>query len=128
MYVLHRNDAVAVLVPMSTKQAIRHMLTRLPAPLDRWAEGSVMSFLALGSPWHRAMRSLYAKIGSPRHLVRQGPFAGMRYVPFLHVSVPSKIYGTYELELREVVDEISRSNADLLVNIGSAEGYYAVGF
>lgn len=35
--------------------------------------------------------------------------------------------GTYELELHEVVETLIRSRPRLLINIGAADGYYAVG-
>jgi hypothetical protein len=61
-------------------------------------------------------------------VVCQGPFAGMKYV---HTSVGSaylpKLLGTYELELHPVVESIAAGAFEVLVNIGAAEGYYAVG-
>lgn len=60
--------------------------------------------------------------------VRMGPFAGMRYVD---TSVGScfipKLLGIYERELAPKVEIICRSGSDLIVDVGAAEGYYAVG-
>ena len=57
-----------------------------------------------------------------------GPFAGMRYVD---QSVGSgwfpKILGRYESELHETVYQIIREGYATIVDIGCAEGYYAVG-
>jgi hypothetical protein len=62
--------------------------------------------------------------------VGAGPFAGLRYprsavlrVLFL---VP-RLAGTFELELHGVLEKLIRSRPGLLVNIGAADGYYAVG-
>jgi hypothetical protein len=60
--------------------------------------------------------------------VRAGPFAGMRYVD---TSVGScfipKLLGTYERELSSKVEWVCRQQPELVVDIGAAEGYYAVG-
>jgi len=61
--------------------------------------------------------------------VVDGPFAGMRYIDrsTCGALVP-KLVGTYERELREVVDRTIRTAYDRIIVVGSAEGYYAVGF
>jgi len=60
--------------------------------------------------------------------VASGPFQGMRYV---HRSIGSvlrpKWLGTYEKELWPVIEEIVHRGYKTIVNIGAAEGYYAVG-
>jgi predicted O-methyltransferase YrrM len=61
--------------------------------------------------------------------VQKGPFEGMRYIG---TSVGSaylpKLLGIYERELSQCVETISSSNPKLIVDIGAAEGYYAIGF
>jgi hypothetical protein len=60
--------------------------------------------------------------------VCSGPFVGMNYV---ETSVGSayypKILGTYELELHAAVERIQTFGVRHIINIGAAEGYYAVG-
>jgi len=60
--------------------------------------------------------------------VRQGPFAGMRYID---LSVGSahlpKLLGIYERELGSVIEEVCALSPSLIVDLGAAEGYYAVG-
>lgn len=62
--------------------------------------------------------------------VLHGPFAGMKYpvdsILSRH-SVPL-LLGCYESELHEVIDEALHSNYKLVIDVGGAEGYYAVGF
>lgn len=61
--------------------------------------------------------------------VRYGPFAGMVYprkAALNRHSVP-KLLGTFEQELHKIISEIATRKYDLIVDIGSAEGYYAVG-
>jgi hypothetical protein len=58
-----------------------------------------------------------------------GPFQGMKY-PYdvvLSSCVP-KLIGSYEEELHPVIEEIIKRRYSVVVNIGCAEGYYAVGF
>ena len=58
--------------------------------------------------------------------VQSGPFKGMSLVPEAPSSVLSpKILGTYELEILAAIQ--TRERYDRLVNIGSGEGYFAVG-
>ena len=60
--------------------------------------------------------------------VRQGPFAGMRYIDRAVGSafIP-KLLGIYERELNECVEEACSLKFPLIVDVGAAEGYYAVG-
>jgi hypothetical protein len=61
-------------------------------------------------------------------VVLDGSFEGMKYCKDACVSFPpSKRMGNYECELSEVVEHIVSSNYDRIVDVGSAEGYYAVG-
>ncbi len=57
-----------------------------------------------------------------------GPWDGMRYVDTAHgSSLLPKVAGTYELEIQtETVDRI-RAARRRIIDIGAAEGYYAVG-
>jgi hypothetical protein len=62
--------------------------------------------------------------------VLHGPLAGMKY-PVASIlsrhSVPM-LLGSYERELHEIINAALRCKYQLVVDIGSAEGYYAVGF
>lgn len=58
--------------------------------------------------------------------VFSGPFKGMRLVPVqLGSLLMPRILGSYESELAPIFSDLSRFNR--LVDVGSAEGYYAVG-
>ena len=60
--------------------------------------------------------------------VQSGPFKGMRYLPATTGSaLPPKLMGVYEKELHPVIFEWMESGTDLFIDIGAAEGYYAVG-
>lgn len=61
--------------------------------------------------------------------VLRGPFAGMVY-PRLEASyseMAPKILGSYEAELFEPLQEIIKTDYKKIIDIGCAEGYYAVG-
>lgn len=57
--------------------------------------------------------------------VVDGPFAGMWYgIPVPHLPA---YLGTYELELRPLVATLTHTRFDVVLNVGAADGYYAVG-
>jgi hypothetical protein len=62
-------------------------------------------------------------------VVRYGPFKGMRYPDFIAMgsAMYPKLLGSYECELNDSVEELARNNYSTIVDIGCAEGYFAVG-
>jgi len=70
-------------------------------------------------------RRIAARTGST---VQRGPFAGMRLdIDAFPVHIAPKLAGTYEAELHEMIEEALQRSPRTIVNIGCAEGYYAVG-
>jgi hypothetical protein len=65
-----------------------------------------------------------------RRRVLTGPFSGTRYpagfVPRMLFDGPYQV-GSFELELRPAIERVVASAPATVVNVGSAEGYYAVG-
>lgn len=60
--------------------------------------------------------------------VISGPFAGMRYVDrSIGSSYIPKLLGIYERELAAIIDRIIAMRPSVIVDVGAAEGYYAVG-
>ena len=61
--------------------------------------------------------------------VLEGPFVGMRYPGFAAVgsTLLPKLLGTYEHELHPFIEELSGMKIPKIVDVGCAEGYYAVG-
>jgi hypothetical protein len=61
-------------------------------------------------------------------VIQSGPFSGMTYMSQAICStlVP-KLLGSYEAELHGVFSEVFARNYETLIDIGCAEGYYAVG-
>ena len=61
--------------------------------------------------------------------VRHGPFKGLKYgaLESSGSSLLPKLLGSYENELHPWLETAADRNYDLIVDIGCAEGYYAVG-
>ena len=62
--------------------------------------------------------------------VLHGPFAGMKYPRQSIVSRHSvpRLLGSYERELHQIFEGALVRNYHLVIDVGSADGYYAVGF
>jgi hypothetical protein len=61
-------------------------------------------------------------------VVQSGPFKGMSYpVRASEGSRVARLLGAYEASLHPVIETIIARAPDLVIDIGSAEGYYAVG-
>ena len=60
--------------------------------------------------------------------VQTGPFKGLRYFDeTVWGSITPKWLGSYEAELHPVIHQIVERAYDTIIDVGSAEGYYAVG-
>jgi hypothetical protein len=76
---------------------------------------------------YREHNRLHKAIGSPL-VVMQGPFKGMHYLNRAYFGrLLPKVLGTYEMELWPVIETICAIQSDCIVDLGAAEGYYAVG-
>lgn len=62
-------------------------------------------------------------------VVQAGPFSGMRYLQRVTEGCfAPKLLGSYESALHPYIESAIRTGYPTVVNLGSAEGYYAVGF
>lgn len=77
-------------------------------------------------PQLRAARRFVAAHGL---VVSRGPFTGLVFPPSTIgvAALAPKLIGAFELELHEALEQQIAARPDLIVNVGSAEGYYAVG-
>jgi hypothetical protein len=69
-------------------------------------------------------------IGDAPMVVRDGPFCGLRYPEgrVADIDAPvAKLLGTYERELHPVFGAALARGVDTFIDVGSADGYYAVG-
>lgn len=61
-------------------------------------------------------------------VIQNGPFKGMTFVAETsEANVSPRILGSYEGELHPIVNTICDSGIECLIDIGCADGYYAVG-
>jgi hypothetical protein len=59
--------------------------------------------------------------------VSGGPFAGLVYPDRKALSLAPKLLGIYERELHGAIEAAIRAEPPVIVNVGAADGYYAVG-
>jgi hypothetical protein len=73
----------------------------------------------------RVQQALEARHGL---VVQSGPFAGMAYVSeAVCSSLVPKLLGSYEAELHGLLTKILTREYEAVIDVGCAEGYYAVG-
>lgn len=76
----------------------------------------------------RLLRIVDAVSPEGKRVVQRGPFEGMGYTNSLIGSaLPAKLIGSFEQELHPVIEHLDESRYDQVVNIGSGEGFYAIG-
>jgi hypothetical protein len=96
---------------------------------SRYAEGERKKARRAPSPREvlvtEAIRTL-----CPDLVVRHGVFRGMKYPAARSVgsALFPKLLGSYERELHPVIEAICQEGYSEIVDVGCAEGYYAVGF
>jgi hypothetical protein len=110
------------------KTLLSQAIETLPAPVPVWIRGTARYVRYRRVRERRGThRRILARLDSPGR-VSQGPFRGMRYLALSYCSeILPKLVGTYESELAEAIEAICRADCDRIVDIGTAEGYYAVG-
>jgi hypothetical protein len=96
------------------------------------------SLRAVSPSLYRLLRDRYREYAPYNRLVRHiaggldwnvesGPFAGMKYLPGFCEGILPKLLGSYEQELWPALHSIASLPIQAVINIGCAEGYYAVG-
>ncbi len=94
-------------------------------PFDTHAQ--LTSALRLLARWRS---TVIANTYIARHgaVIMQGPFAGMKYVESAtEGALIPRLIGSYENELHPYFERLTASGLDCVIDIGCAEGYYAVG-
>ena len=113
---------------MGLRTLARNLIETLPAPVGLWLiDVSRRARFRFYRDLRRNNRRIHRRLGRPRHVLA-GPFAGMAYIADSSGSAfLPKILGTYELEITSGIEAIKSSPHDLIIDIGAAEGYYAIG-
>lgn len=102
-------------------QEVRRLLDGPPDP-ERLEQA--LRFLA---KWRSQMVANTVERRSGRKVL-SGPFKGMNYsVQASEGARAARLIGAYEASLAPVIEEIVARSYDLVIDVGSAEGYYAVG-
>ncbi|MCS7063959.1 MAG: hypothetical protein NZM04_07975, partial [Methylacidiphilales bacterium] len=123
------------------KRAIKKIIRMLVANDRMWtlAERSVLK-VARYAEWSRQLvkeghpgREKPEEISRPvfsGNRVRHGPFAGMVYEndTFCCSAIAPKLLGSYEREIQPWIESLLLDRWEGVVDVGCAEGYYAVGF
>ena len=89
--------------------------------------GHLNELLRFLGRWRSRMlaRTYIAREGTRIH---QGPFAGMQYVDHAtEGALIPRLLGTYESELHPHLAAFAAQDLDCVIDVGCAEGYYAVG-
>src|SRR5919198_4691601 len=92
-----------------------------PRALARWRRGQ--------GAYRRQRTAMYARRFVRWHglTVSGGPLAGLTYPDTEPLSVAPKLLGVYESELHAAIEDAIRADPAVIVNVGAADGYYAVG-
>jgi hypothetical protein len=112
------------------KQAIRSAVERLPLPLASlfWRLASLRWDTDLLRRNRQRQRQLHLLLGGPTEVIA-GPFSGMKYIAnATGTTWLPRILGVYEKELWTVIEKICEAQHSKIVDVGAAEGYYAIGF
>jgi len=103
---------------------LRKRVGELPA--DPTVEEMNEVLRLLGRWRSRVLANTYLKHDGA--VVRGGPFAGMRYVETAtEGALVPRLLGTYESELHPYLTALARAGITDVIDVGCAEGYYAVG-
>jgi hypothetical protein len=106
-------------------EAMSTLLHYVHASLRQVASGTILKTGAQFLRYRRLERAVIDRYGLE---IQAGPFQGMHHVPIIpnHALIP-KLLGIYEQEIHPWIEQVVREGYDIIANVGSAEGYYAVG-
>jgi hypothetical protein len=93
-----------------------------PSLMATAGSGHQLRLHASSGQLHSAKR--FVEVHGPR--VRHGPFRGMRYEAN-RVAATQKLIGAYERELHPWLERVLAQRPTRFVDIGAADGYYAIG-
>lgn len=112
---------------MTLAQMVESMLRKSLAAKSELSDDDLNNLLRLLGKWRHALitNTLIAKQGN---VVQAGPFAGLRFVGQTSegCSAP-RLLGCYEHELHSHLERLIGQPFEAVLNIGCADGYYAVG-
>jgi len=115
-------------------------MSQPPSPLNKNVQASLLEILQaepttlqlehalrLLAKWRAKLihNTILQKTG---HIIKYGPFAGMTYdVAASEGGGAPRLLGGYEASLAPIINDIVEAKPDLIIDVGCAEGYYAIG-
>jgi hypothetical protein len=95
--------------------------------MNAYSSVAKLSYLA-AREYRKIMTSAWIEMNGDQ--VQAGPFAGMRLTEESSwgEDILPMLLGTYEAELHCAISELLLAGHSLVINIGCAEGFYAIGF
>lgn len=112
---------------LSPNEAVLEIIKRAASDTSNPAK-TINSILYLVASW-RANMLAHERLNVAQGRVMSGPFQGMNFYfnDTLGCYAP-KLIGVYEMEMHGFVRDAIARQYQAVINIGCAEGYYAVGF
>ncbi len=124
----HRRHIREEKMSSEPSEITRAVSTQLQALLVKGpSQQSLEAAYRLMAKWrsHLIENTLIKRQGTRVH---SGPFAGMEYpLRVTEGARPARLLGCYEVTLHPVINEVVERDYPLVIDVGSAEGYYAVG-
>ncbi len=94
---------------------------------DFVSRGAMTKILRYMAQWRSQLIAL-SIVNEDGTKIQSGPFAGMDYVAeSVEGCLAPRLLGSYESELHPAIEAFAAAGLDAIVDIGCAEGYYAVG-
>ncbi|MGH6911218.1 MAG: hypothetical protein ACREE0_18420 [Phenylobacterium sp.] len=109
-----------------TRNTARHLRDRV-ATLSEDPQVEELNYLLRTLAMWRARALANTYIAHEGARVMSGPFAGMEYVSATEGSQIARLLGVYEAGLHPHLHAFAAEGLDCLIDVGCAEGYYAVG-
>lgn len=112
---------------MDFNQRVAAMLSDMVAQPGFGTQEGLVAALRLLAKWRSKLidNTVVANSGT---IIQNGPFEGMIFVSETsEANVSPRLLGSYEGELHPVIEKICSSGFQRMVDIGCADGYYAVG-
>jgi hypothetical protein len=107
-----------------TDETYRQLRALMAAPPSA---AQLTRMLRLMSIWRSSLIS-NTIVKNDGAVVQTGPFKGMTYVSSASEGTTSaRLLGCYETALHPIIEKIIRRGYDQVIDVGCAEGYYAVG-
>ena len=114
--------------PSPRTNVLRGLIEGLPAPYPVLIQDAYRYARYASVRRRRAVHAEILGRLESAEMIAQGPFRGMKYLSaaFCSELIP-KLVGTYGRELNAAIETICLAGCDRIIDIGAAEGYYAVG-